>query len=147
MLKQCCVRPVADHQITAVFTLAKIAGSRVADYFDYLLQSKEFRQKWAAMAALCEFGESKHLSTGLSRAKTAVKRKRACPEYGTFWGRETEIIATRKFVDRNRLDDPSTLPAIKKIAQCAVELTETEQIALRDFFVSRGINVAIFADE
>ena len=147
VLKQCCVRPVADHQITAVFTLAKVGGPGEADFFDHLLQTKEFRQKWAAMACLCEFGEARHLASVLTRAKAAAKRTRACPEYGTLWGRETEITAALKFIDRHHLDGPKTLATLKKIAQGGVGLTESEKIALRDFFLARGIKATISSDK
>jgi len=91
-LKECCLRPIRDIQVTSLFTLQAIDGRGIADFSASLLAEKEYRQKWAAMIVSCEVCNEIHRQVLEKRVKEATSRKRACPEVGGLNGKTTEVL-------------------------------------------------------
>jgi hypothetical protein len=99
-LKQCCLRPIRDFQITSIFTLQAIAGSGIADFAASLLKEKQFREKWAAMVVSCETCDASYRLQLEGRVKQAIRRKRACPEVGGLNGKTTEVLHYLRYLER-----------------------------------------------
>lgn len=101
-LKACCLRPIQDLQITAIFTLQVILGPAVAEFALSLLNEKQYSQKWAAMLVACETCGAQHRDALETRLKQAVSRQRACAEIGALSGKTTEVLHFLSYLERTK---------------------------------------------
>jgi len=99
-LRQCCLKPIADVQITSLYALKQIAPADLTEFVVALLQNKKYREKWAAMLLACEIAEATDRPVLERRIKTVTARKRANPELRNRNNRTTEVLEFFNFLER-----------------------------------------------